>query len=203
MRSIACAVGLLATGLPSAYSAPKQVLVLGDSLSAEYGIRRGTGWVALFEQRAREQGLAASLVNASISGETTVGGRTRLPSLLARHRPDIVIIELGANDALRGLSLPAMQDNLRFMIRAAKESSARPVLVGMQIPPNYGRAYTERFAESFEGLAKAEGIPLVPFLLKGIAENPAMFLPDRLHPTEQAQQTILDNVWPVVKPMLR
>lgn len=194
---------LLLSALPVAYSASKTVLVLGDSLSAEYGIRRGTGWVALFEQRVATQAAPPAIVNASVSGETTIGGRNRLPALLAKHRPDIVVIELGANDALRGLPLSAMRDNLRAMVRAAKESGARPLLVGMQIPPNYGKEYADRFAASFETLAKEENIPLVPFLLKGIAENPAMFQSDRLHPNEEAQQTIFQNVWPVLEGLLR
>lgn len=193
----------LGTASPAAYSASKSVLVLGDSLSAEYGIRRGTGWVPLLEKRLEKESINAAIVNASISGETTIGGRTRLPALLARHRPDIVVIELGANDALRGLPIATMQDNLRAMIKASKESGARPLLVGMQIPPNYGREYTERFAGSFREVATAMGVPLVPFMLKGIAENPAMFQTDRLHPTEEAQEVILGNVWPMLDRLLR
>jgi acyl-CoA thioesterase-1 len=193
---------MLVLAPPAAYSASKTVLVLGDSLSAEYGLRRGTGWVALLEERLNAQSINATVVNASISGETTIGGRSRLPALLARHKPDIVIIELGANDALRGLPLTAMRANLRAMIDAAKDAGARPLLVGMQIPPNYGREYTERFIASYKEIADDTGVHLVPFLLKGVAENPALFQPDRLHPTEQAQQIILENVWPVLRKML-
>lgn len=194
---------LLLAASPAAYSASKTLLVLGDSLSAEYGLRRGTGWVALLEQRLKEKSADVKVVNASVSGETTIGGRSRLPALLERHRPDIVIIELGANDALRGLPLNAMQDNLQAMIKASREAGAQTLLVGMRIPPNYGREYTERFFSSFGKVADAAGIPLVPFLLQGVAADPAMFQADRLHPTEAAQKVILENVWPSLADILK
>lgn len=181
------------------------VLVVGDSLSAEYGLKRGSGWVALLEQRLAKEGIAASVVNASVSGDTTSGGRSRLPALLRQHKPSHVVIELGGNDALRGLPLAMTRDNLAAMARDAKAAGARVLLVGMQVPPNYGRKYGEDFAALFGSVAKAEGTALVPFLLKGVADGPdatALFQADRIHPTEAAHPTMLDNVWPVLKPLL-
>jgi len=180
----------------SAYSAPKTVLVVGDSLSAEYGIARGAGWVALLEQKLKAEKVDATVVNASISGDTTSGGRARLPALIKQHRPDIVVIELGANDGLRGLPVPAAEANLRAMIAMARENKARVLLVGMRMPPNYGRAYTERFFAMFETVARSTRSPLVPFMLEGVADKPALFQQDRLHPTAQAHPIILDNIWP-------
>lgn len=182
-----------------------RVLVVGDSLSAEYGLKRGSGWVALLEARLAQArtsfigdaGAAGpTVVNASISGETTAGGWSRLPALLDKHRPAVVVIALGANDALRGLDLTMTQANLGRMIDAVKDLGARPVLVGMQVPPNYGRAYGDRFAELFPALARDRDVTLVPFLLEGFAEDTSRFQPDRIHPNEGAQQQMLDNVWP-------
>ena len=180
----------------SAYSAPKTVLVVGDSLSAEYGIARGSGWVALLEQKLKAEKIDAKIVNASISGETTSGGRTRLPGLLQQHKPNIVVLELGANDGLRGLPVPAAEANLRAMVAASQAHKARVLLVGMQIPPNYGRAYTDRFFGMFKTVAKDTKSPLVPFMLDGVADKPAMFQQDRLHPTADAHPIILNNIWP-------
>jgi len=180
----------------NAYSAPKTVLVVGDSLSAEYGITRGAGWVALLEQKLKAEKIDAKVVNASISGETTSGGRARLPALLGQHKPDIVVIELGANDGLRGLPVPSAEANLRAMVAASQEKKARVLLIGMQIPPNYGRAYTDRFFGMFKAVAKATGSPLVPFMLEGVADKPALFQQDRLHPTAAAHPVILNNIWP-------
>ena len=182
------------------------ILVVGDSLSAEYGLKRGSGWVALLAARLREQKVSASVVNASISGDTTSGGRSRLPALLKQHRPSIVILELGGNDALRGLPLAMTQDNLDSMARAAKAAGARVVIAGMQLPPNYGRKYGADFAALFATVARAEGAALVPFLLKNVADTPkaeALFQADRIHPKEAAQPLMLDNVWPVLEPLLR
>jgi acyl-CoA thioesterase-1 len=181
------------------------VLVVGDSLSAEYGLVRGSGWVALLEARLAQQGIAATVVNASISGDTTSGGRTRLPALLKQHRPAIVVLELGGNDALRGLPLAMTRDNLDTMTKAAKAAGAKVVIAGMQLPPNYGKQYGEEFAGLFATIARAEGAALVPFLLKGVADVPqaeSLFQRDRIHPTAQAHPTILDNVWPVLRPLL-
>jgi acyl-CoA thioesterase-1 len=182
------------------------LLVVGDSLSAEYGLERGSGWVALLQKRLQQQRAGIEVVNASISGDTTSGGRSRLPALLAQHQPGIVIIELGGNDALRGLPLNMTQANLSAMTQAAKAAGARVLIAGMQVPPNYGQKYARDFAALFATVAKAEGAALVPFLLKGIADGPdalAMFQPDRIHPTAAAQPLMLDNVWPVLKPLLR
>jgi acyl-CoA thioesterase I len=182
------------------------ILVVGDSLSAEYGLPRGTGWVALLEQRLAQEKIAAKVVNASISGDTTSGGRSRLPALLTTHRPTHVVLELGANDALRGLPLTMTQDNLLEMVRAIKRAGARALLVGMQMPPNYGRKYAEDFSGLFATVAKREGVALVPFLLQGVADGPnaeALFQPDRIHPTAAAHSTILANVWPVLRPLLK
>lgn len=179
--------------------------MVGDSLSAEYGIPRGSGWVALLERRLSAQGLAATVVNASVSGDTTAGGRSRLGALLRNHRPTVVIIELGGNDALRGLALASTRDNLVEMVRASKAAGARVLLTGMRLPPNYGRDYGERFAALFAEVARAEGASLVPFLLKGVADGPdpeALFQPDRIHPTAAAHPIMLDNVWPVLRPLL-
>ena len=182
------------------------VLVVGDSLSAEYGIARGAGWVALLEQRLQRERIAFRVVNASISGDTTAGGRARLPTLLQRHRPAVVVLELGGNDALRGLPLSATRDNLVAMTRASKAAGARVLIAGMQLPPNYGRAYGEEFAALFAQVARAEGVALVPFLLAGVADGPdpyALFQPDRIHPTAEAHARILGNVWPRLAPLLK
>ena len=182
------------------------VLVVGDSLSAEYGLARGTGWVALLEQRLGAEKLNVGVVNASISGDTTAGGRSRLPELLARHRPTHVVIELGGNDALRGLPLAMTQANLTEMANASKTAGAKVLLVGMQVPPNYGRKYADDFAALFASVAKAAGASLVPFLLKGVADvagAEALFQADRIHPNAKAQATMLDNVWASLRPMLR
>lgn len=186
---------------------PKQrtILVVGDSLSAEYGLKRGSGWVALLEQRIVQQKLAARVVNASISGDTTSGGRSRLPTLLRQHQPDIVVIELGGNDALRGLPLAMTEANLHAMAQAAHASGAKVLVAGMQVPPNYGRKYADDFSAIYARVAKTEGAALLPFLLKGVADGPdadAMFQADRIHPREAAHPLILDNVWAVLKPML-
>lgn len=192
----------LASSAMNAYSASKDILVLGDSLSAEYGLERGRGWVNLLQQRLASEKIAASIVNASISGETTSGGRSRLQALLTKHKPDVVIIELGANDALRGLSLTATRENLEAMVSSAKKAKARVLLIGMQIPPNYGGDYTRQFSALFPDVAKESKSALVPFMLKGVAENPALFQSDRIHPNETAHPIILDNIWPYLKPLL-
>lgn len=194
---------MLATFAMTAYSASKTIVVLGDSLSAEYGLERGHGWVSLLQQRLVTEKIPANIVNASISGETTSGGRARLQSLLNKHKPDVVIIELGANDALRGLSLGATQDNLEAMVKSAANAHAKILLVGMQIPPNYGADYTKRFTALFPKVAKQSRTALVPFMLKGVAEKPELFQADRIHPNETAHPIILDNIWPYLKPLLR
>lgn len=187
----------------SAHSAPKTVLVLGDSLSAEYGLSRGSGWVALMEQRLREQHIEASVVNASVSGETTSGGRTRLAALLAKYQPALVIIELGANDGLRGLPVAAAEANLRAMADAARKADARVLLIGMRMPPNYGRNYAEQFYAMYGTLSKELKLPLVPFMLDGIADQPQLFQADRLHPTAAAHPIILATIWPTLQKTLK
>ncbi len=187
-------------------AAARTILILGDSLSAEYGLKRGTGWVALLEQRLAREKIAARVVNASISGDTTSGGRSRLPALLAREKPTHVVIELGGNDALRGLPLAMTEDNLTAMTRAAQAAGARVLLVGMQVPPNYGTDYANRFAGLFAAVAKAQKAAVVPFLLKGVADGPEptrMFQPDRIHPRAEAHPQMLANVWPELKKLLR
>ena len=181
------------------------ILVLGDSLSAEYGLRRGDGWVPLLEKRLVEQKIPATVVNASISGDTTAGGRSRLPGLLAQHQPTHVVLELGANDALRGLSLTSTEDNLLQMTKTAQAAGAQVLIVGIQVPPNYGSDYTRRFEAIFPKVAGTAKAPVVPFLLKGVADSPdaaMLFQADRIHPTAAAQPRMLDNVWPPLRKML-
>lgn len=196
---------MVLTRAAQASSTAPTILVVGDSISAEYGLRRDTGWVKLLERRLADRKINASVVNASISGDTTSGGRSRLPALLARHHPTHVIIELGANDALRGLPTTETSANLIAMAQAARQAGARVVLVGIQVPPNYGRRYTEEFAAVFGHVAQSEHTELVPFLLKGVADAPEplrWFQADRIHPKEEAQPLLLDNVWPVIEPLL-
>ena len=192
-------------GAPQAVRAadPRRVvLVLGDSLSAEYGLKRGAGWVELMARRLAERKPPAEVVNASISGETTAGGRTRIGALLEKHKPSLVIVELGANDALRGLDLTATEGNLRAITVAARNAGARVLLLGMMLPPNFGADYGRRFHAIYGSVAKAESVALVPFFLDGIADRLEYFQPDRIHPTEQAQPRLFDNVWPALVKLL-
>ena len=184
----------------------RKVLVLGDSLSAEYGLRRGSGWVALLEEKLAREKMEAIVINASISGDTTSGGRNRLLPLLQQHLPNLVVIELGANDALRGLPLSMTQDNLIAMTQAAQQVGAKVLLLGMQVPPNYGRDYSARFSALFATVAKANNAALVPFFLRGVADSSdslKWFQADRIHPVEAAQPLMLGNVWPEIKKGLR
>jgi acyl-CoA thioesterase-1 len=186
-------------------NAPPVVLIVGDSLSAEYGLRRGSGWVALLQAQIDAQGPAARVVNASISGDTTSGGRSRLAALLRQHQPKVVIIELGGNDALRGLPLTMTQDNLSDMTRRSKAAGARVLLLGMEMPPNYGTQYSESFKRVFTQVAQAQAVALVPFFLTGVADakDPlALFQSDRIHPNEQAQPIMMRNVWPSLRRLL-
>ncbi len=195
---VICMLGATA----SAHSASKTLLVLGDSLSAEYGLARGSGWVPLLEKRLKADRLDVRVVNASISGDTTSGGRARLQPLLEQHKPDVLVLELGANDALRGLPVASTEGNLRAIIESAKKVGATVLLVGMQIPPNYGGEYATRFAGLFPKLAKEHQLPLVPFFLAPLLERPDLFQGDRLHPTAEAQPLLLDAVWPKLQPLL-
>ena len=190
-------LGALAPG--SATAATPRILIVGDSLSAGYGIRQDAAWPQLL---ARRLGGEYSVVNASISGETTAGGRSRLPALLRQHAPAVVLIALGANDGLRGLSLVQMRDNLQAMVAAARGAGARVPIAGMRMPPNYG-AYADAFFPTFGDVARRERVPLIPFLLDGIAERSELFQADGLHPTAEAQARILDNVWPALAPLIR
>jgi acyl-CoA thioesterase-1 len=184
-------------------STPLRILIVGDSLSAEYGLKRGSGWVDLLNKTLMQTHSAVEIINASISGDTTSGGLSRINALLARTKPNIVLVELGANDALRGLPLSMTKNNMLEMIRLIKSAGARPILAGMQIPPNYGREYTTSFKELFEEVAQKEQVSLIPFFLEGIADNAAMFQADTIHPNEQAQPILMENVLKVLVPMLR
>jgi acyl-CoA thioesterase-1 len=186
-----------------AYSASKTLLVLGDSLSAEYGLPRDSGWVYLLQQQLRKEKHDVAIINASISGETTSGGKSRLPSLLQQHKPALVLIELGGNDGLRGLSLAATQANLREMMAMSTTTGAKLILVGMRVPPNYGVDYSKRFAAMYQGLGREKNVRLVPFLLQGLDNTELFFQPDRIHPNQRAQAIMMENVWQVLKPMLR
>lgn len=178
------------------------VLVFGDSLSAAYRMNEEQGWVALLQAQIDEQALPHRIVNGSVSGETTAGGLARLPAMLDAHNPDIVVLELGGNDGLRGLPVPSIQQNLERMIELARDSGAEVLLVGMQIPPNYGPRYTEPFHAQYQDLADTYQLTLIPFLLDGIAEDAALMQDDGVHPTAEAQPLIVDIVWPVLQSML-
>jgi acyl-CoA thioesterase-1 len=200
-------LGLLTQGVfaPLALARERSLLVVGDSLSAEYGLPRGSGWVALMAQQLAKEKSTWQVVNASISGDTTAGGRSRLPALLQQHQPGIVIIELGGNDALRGFSMKMTEDNLEEMIKACQAIGAKVLLIGMQVPPNYGADYAAQFSQVFMRLSKNRKTAVVPFLLKGIADAPnatEWFQADRIHPNAIAHPRILANVWPVLKKLL-
>jgi acyl-CoA thioesterase-1 len=178
------------------------ILVYGDSVSAGYGMAPESSWVNLLSKRLRREGYGFQVVNASVSGETTVGGLARLPRALTVHEPRVVIIELGANDGLRGLPLAATRTNLDAMIQLAVHPGRTVLLLGMRMPPNYGERYTQGFAEIYTGLARNRRVAFVPFLLAGVADQPSMMQSDGLHPTERGQPFLLDNVWPVLEPLL-
>jgi acyl-CoA thioesterase-1 len=178
------------------------IVVVGDSISAGYGLAPGQVWVSLLEARLKAERFPHRVINASISGDTTAGGRTRLPALLAAHKPAVVVIELGGNDALRGGRLAATRENLDAMVTLAQRAKAKVLLVGMQMPSNYGPAYVREFNEVFTTVAKTHKVPLVPFFFEGFGEDMAYFQSDRIHPTAEAQPRLLDNVWPALKPLL-
>lgn len=194
-------------GLPASYAqeaaqANRNILVVGDSLSAEYGLRRGSGWVSIIADKLKTEKYGVGIANASISGDTTSGGLSRFPAALSRHQPGIVIIELGSNDALRGLSLQMTQDNLSTMVSLAQKAGAKVLLVGMQIPPNYGRNYTEKFRQLFIDVAAQRNTALVPFLLERMADKRELFQADGIHPNEDAQPILARNVWVQLKTLL-
>ncbi|WP_350613108.1 arylesterase [Pseudomonas sp. HY7a-MNA-CIBAN-0227] len=178
------------------------VLIVGDSISAGFGLDTSKGWVALLEQRLKSEGFDDKVVNASISGDTSAGGLARLPAALAEHKPDLVILELGGNDGLRGQLPTQLQQNLASMIDQSRDSGAKVLLLGMQLPPNYGKRYTESFAEVYGKLAEEKKVPLVPFFLEGIGGHPDLMQADGLHPAVSAQGKLLENVWPTLKPLL-
>ena len=194
------ALALLGPGLAHAGAT---LLVYGDSLSAAYGIGQKQGWVTLLEERLRQMHFDYTVANASISGETSSGGASRIAATLAQHRPRIVILALGANDGLRGLPVAQMRDNLAAIVRAAQKAGSRVLLVGMKMPPNYGPQYTRELEQAYATLAKRYKTAFVPFLLEGIAGKRDNFLDDNLHPTAQVQPLILDNVWTGLAPLLK
>jgi acyl-CoA thioesterase-1 len=194
---------LPAIAQPKATDTHATILVLGDSLSAAYQIPASSGWVHLLTEQLAISHPDYRVINASISGETSSGGRTRLPALLEEHHPSLVMIELGANDGLRGYPITSFANNLEFMIRESQRANADVLLIGMQIPPNYGRRYTQGFDATYTRLAEQYKLSLVPFLLAGVADNDALLQADRLHPTAEAQPVLLNNVWPYLKPLLK
>ncbi|MCP5314621.1 MAG: arylesterase [Chromatiaceae bacterium] len=204
MRTLLCiflSVGICL--LSAAASATPKIVVLGDSLSSAYGIEQRQGWVALLQQRLQAEGHGHEVVNASITGDTTRGGLTRLPATLERERPAVLIIELGGNDGLRGLGLEQTRDNLQEMIAMGRSAGARLLLLGVRLPQNYGRDYGEKFHRIYLDLAGQHGVALVPFFLAGVAETRAMMQPDGIHPGAEAQPRILDNIWPQLVPLLQ
>jgi acyl-CoA thioesterase-1 len=192
---------LVAAGI-SAKSQAATILVFGDSISAGYGINPERGWAALLQSKLKSEGYGEQVINASVTGETTEGGLARLPRALALHHPRIVIIELGGNDGLRALPVDQMRANLAQMAALCAAAGARVLLLGMQIPPNYGPEYTQQFRSSYGSVAREKNLPLVPFLLNGIALNPQLMQADGIHPNELGQPKLLDNVWPALKPLL-
>ncbi|MGQ0698090.1 MAG: arylesterase [Panacagrimonas sp.] len=195
-------LGLLPATVAAKSSVPV-ILVLGDSLSAGYGLDAGDGWVSLLEQKLKSQGLPHAVVNASVSGETTAGGLARLPALLDRHKPDLVLVELGGNDGLRALPLKSMRANLERIVDTSAKSGATAVLFEMRIPENYGPAYTGAFTRTFTEVSQTKKVPLVPFLLASFATDPKSFQSDGIHPNAAVQGRILDTIWPALKDLLR
>lgn len=193
---------LLVLFAASAQAAPT-ILVTGDSISAAYGIALEEGWVALLQQRLKEEGYPHEVMNTSVSGETSSGALARLYTELKRYQPEMVIIELGGNDGLRGLPLEELKANLLQMVQLSQENGSKVLLLGMRLPSNYGEAYTENFHETFKEVATASKIPLVPFMLSAIALKREMFQDDGVHPTVEAQPILLDTVWPELKPLLK
>ena len=202
LRAISMAFALFCLFIPFGTQAQTNatILVMGDSLSAEYGLARGTGWVRLLEDQLHRDASPWIIFNASISGETSSGGLSRMPRLLEQKKPGIVLLELGANDALRGLSIRESENNLRKMIQMSKNSGAKVLLFGMQIPPNYGQDYIKQFQELFPKLARQEQVQLLPFFLKGVASELTLFQADRMHPNEKAQVILYKNVWDAMAP---
>ena len=202
-RHALCAFLLAAVPLASAQDKSPVLLVVGDSVSAGYGLTGGQGWVESLSKKLAAEGYRYRVVNASISGDTTAGGRARLPALLAQHKPAVVVIELGGNDALRGGKLATTRENLDAMVVASQAAGAKVLVVGMEIPPNYGPAYAREFRELYTGVSSTRKVPLVPSFFAGFGEDLSFFQADRIHPTAQAQSRLLDNVWPQLVPLLK
>ncbi len=205
LRSLLFAwLAVLFMALPAAAQDNAPVLlVVGDSISAGYGLPGGKVWVDLLAAKLAADGYRYRVVNASITGDTTAGGRARLSQLITQHKPAIMIIELGGNDALRGGKLATTADNLDAMVRMAQAARAQVLIVGMQLPPNYGPAYVKEFSDLFANVARTRKVPLVPYFFAGFGDDLAYFQPDRIHPTAEAQPRLLDNVWPTLKPLLK
>ena len=199
-----CAIlSAFAGGAPArAETGAPVLLIVGDSISAAYGLTAGTGWVDLLSARLKAERYPQTVINASITGDTTAGGRARLAPLLARHKPAIVVIELGGNDGLRGGSPKATHANLEAMVRESRAAGAKVLVIGMKLPPNYGPAYIREFDALFTAVAASQKAPLVPYFFAGFGENTDLFQPDHIHPAAAAQHTLLDNVWPTLKPLL-
>jgi len=191
------------TGTGAAATSERTLLVYGDSLSAAYGLRADQGWVALLQKRLKDQGYGYNVVNASVSGETTSGGKARLARALSQHRPELVVLELGANDGLRGLPVRDTKSNLANMVGMAKSDGARVLLIGIRIPPNYGPQYTSAFDSMYKDLSRSLDVPLVPFLMDGVALDPTRMQADGLHPNADGQPRLLENVWPSLQKLLR
>jgi acyl-CoA thioesterase-1 len=195
-------ITLLLLSIPPLAAAEPKILVVGDSLSAGYGIDLRTGWVALLQNRLKEKGYPHRIVNASISGDTSAGALSRLPGSLKRLQPEIVIIEIGGNDGLQGLSAEAMEKNIESMVTQSRRLGAEVLILGMRLPPNYGPTYTEKFFSVYKRIATKHKTALVPFFLEGIAGKDGLMQPDGVHPTTEAQQKLVDNVWPQLSPLL-
>jgi acyl-CoA thioesterase-1 len=203
LRWLLCAACLVAPWPAVAQDKVPVLLIVGDSVSAGYGLAKGEGWVDLLAKKVDAEKLRYRVVNASISGDTTAGGRARLPALLSQHKPAVVVIELGGNDALRGGRLAATRDNLDAMVAAAQAAGARVLVIGMEVPPNYGPAFAREFKDLFANVARTHKVALVPAFFAGFGDDLALFQADRIHPTAQAQQRLLDNAWPRLVPLLR
>ncbi|MET0012224.1 MAG: arylesterase [Sedimenticola sp.] len=203
MKHLSVLIALLLLVLaPASRAESPVILVMGDSLSAAYGIEQDAGWIALLQQRLQQKGYPHRVVNASITGDTTYGGVNRLPSTIQRTAPSIVLIELGGNDGLRGFNFNQTRDNLSRMIIMSREAGSRVLLLGMMMPPNFGKAFTERFLQLYWDLAKEESVPLVPFFLEGVADRPELMQHDGIHPRAEGQPLMLENVWPYLEPLL-
>jgi acyl-CoA thioesterase-1 len=199
----ALSIGFWVIALQNAAAADRTILVFGDSLSAAYGLRAEQGWVALLDNRLRAQGYGYNVVNASVSGETTSGGLQRLPRALELNKPQILVLELGANDALRGLPLATAKDNLSKMVELGQRAGAQVLLVGMRIPPNYGPKYTADFVQMYRDLSTRYRVPLVPFLLESVALDRSRMQEDGLHPNALGEPAVLDTLWPQLVPLLK